>query len=468
MIIRPDGLMKRVVREGIVGWLLASVLLCPAIAAKPRLLVLTDIGGDPDDQQALVRLLVHANEFQIEGLVASASGTPGELKKAVTRPELIGEMVDAYGQVWSNLKIHADGFPTADALRKVIKSGNRHRGRSAIGDGHDTQGSAWIIDCVDRQERRPLHVAIWGGQTDLAQALWRVRHDRGEEGYQRFIAQLRVFDIDDQDRIQSWLCEEFPDIHYILAKAQRGADKREGAYRGMYLGGEESLTSLAWLDEHVRHGHGPLGALYPPRTWTAPNPHGALKEGDSPSWLYLFPNGLGFPEKPEWGSWGGRYERRKQWLYRDSPDTVGETTDARATVWRWREAFQNEFAARMDWCVADTFQKANHPPVAVLNDQPGNDFVGLAAQAGDPVELSMAGSSDPDGDAISVRWFIYREASRNGELAELSADTGQRTTVTTRCASDMAQIHVIAAVTDNGSPPLTRYRRAIITVPAGP
>ena len=76
---------------------------------RPRLLVLTDIGGDPDDQQAMVRLLVHSNEFGIEGLVASASGTPGELKERVTKPQLIREQIEAYAKVLPNLHKHADG-----------------------------------------------------------------------------------------------------------------------------------------------------------------------------------------------------------------------------------------------------------------------------------------------------------------------------------------------------------------------
>jgi len=62
---------------------------------RPRLVVLTDIGGDPDDQQSMIRLLVHANEFVIEGLIATASGTPGELKEAVTKPHLIREQIEA-------------------------------------------------------------------------------------------------------------------------------------------------------------------------------------------------------------------------------------------------------------------------------------------------------------------------------------------------------------------------------------
>ena len=53
---------------------------------KPRLIVLTDVGGDADDEQSMVRLLLYANEFEIEGLIASASGIAGELKQQVTRP----------------------------------------------------------------------------------------------------------------------------------------------------------------------------------------------------------------------------------------------------------------------------------------------------------------------------------------------------------------------------------------------
>ncbi len=71
--------------------------------------------------------------------------------------------------------------------------------------------------------------------------------------------------------------QQFPDQFYILSKAAEKHDMREGAYRGMYLGGDESLTSADWVDAHVRKEHGPLGALYPTKTWTAPNPNGCLK-----------------------------------------------------------------------------------------------------------------------------------------------------------------------------------------------
>ena len=76
----------------------------PAVAERPRLAILTDIGGDPDDQQSMVRLMLYANEFEIDALSASAPGTPGELKKAVTRPDLILEIIDGYEKVLPNLR----------------------------------------------------------------------------------------------------------------------------------------------------------------------------------------------------------------------------------------------------------------------------------------------------------------------------------------------------------------------------
>src|SRR5512132_3969086 len=87
---------------------------------KPRLIVLTDIGGDPDDQQAMVRLMAFTNEFDIEGLIASASGTPGELKRDVVQPQLIREIVEAYGKVRPALARHAAGYPEAEVLLGVI------------------------------------------------------------------------------------------------------------------------------------------------------------------------------------------------------------------------------------------------------------------------------------------------------------------------------------------------------------
>jgi hypothetical protein len=329
--------------------LLAGLVAESATAqSRPRLAILTDIGGDPDDTQSLIRLLVYANEFEIEALLASASGTPGELKQSVTRTDLILRLIDAYEKVLPNLKRHAEGWPTADELREVVASGNRFRGRDHIGQGHDTAGSQRLIKRIDAgTPQRPLNLAIWGGQTDLAQALWRVKRDRGDAGLAKFVRKFRVYDINDQDGIADWMREEFPGMHYILAKAPAGNDKRLGTYRGMYLTGDVSSTSRRWIDEHVR-SCGPLGQLYPTRTWTAPNPHACLKEGDTPSWFFFLPAGGNVPSDPTRPGWGGRFERQRDGWYRDLPADDG--FDPRTTVSRWRDAFQADFAKRMAWC----------------------------------------------------------------------------------------------------------------------
>src|SRR5262245_55822859 len=179
-------------RQAVVAGLALLVLLGTSgfAAEKPRLLVLTDIGGDPDDTQSLIRLLVHANEFDIEGLVASAAGVPGELKADVVKPELIREVVKAYGQVRPNLVRHHPGFPTEKALLDGVKSGNPRRGVESVGRGNDTEGSDWIIAVADRDDPRPLNVVIWGGSTELAQALWRVRQERTAEQLKTFLSRL--------------------------------------------------------------------------------------------------------------------------------------------------------------------------------------------------------------------------------------------------------------------------------------
>jgi len=94
-----------------------------------------------------------------------------------------------------------------------------------------------------RQAAKPVTLAmLWGGQTDLAQALWRVRADRGEAGYRDFVKRFRVYDIADQDRSAERMWAAFPGLTYLLAKAPAGRDSREGLFRGMYLGGDTALT----------------------------------------------------------------------------------------------------------------------------------------------------------------------------------------------------------------------------------
>jgi hypothetical protein len=188
-----------------------------------------------------------------------------------------------------------------------------------------------------------------------------------------------------------------------------------------------------------------------------------LKEGDTPSWLYFLPTGLSDPAHPDWGCWGGRFRPADGGLFRDTTDTVGTVTDARATVWRWRPAFQADFAARMTWCVKAA-REANHPPLAVLNGDKGIGVAELTARPGEVVQLSAAGSSDPDGDRLSFRWFVYPEAGSYAKDVPLSDATAETTVLTLPADASGKTVHVVLEVTDGGAPALTRYRRAVIRV----
>jgi hypothetical protein len=149
-----------------------------------------------------------------------------------------------------------------------------------------------------------------------------------------------------------------------------------------------------------------------------------------------------------------------------------------ATIWRWRQAFQNDFAARMDWTIAD-FAHANHNPMVVVNGKPGTSTLDREAHAGETITLDATGSNDPDaGQSLSYHWFLYPEAGLTGSPgadASLSGEDGPVATVTVKSACrpfwlpgipcpGAGVIHVILAVTDSGSPRLTSYRRVVIKV----
>lgn len=84
-------------------------------------------------------------------------------------------------------------------------------------------------------------------------------------------------------------------------------------------------------------------------------------------------------------------------------------TTNHATIWRWREGYQYDFAAHIDWSNTDSFKKANHRPVAAFDGNTTLDIVHIKAKPEETIKLSAAGSSDPDGDALKYRWIHYRD-----------------------------------------------------------
>jgi len=412
---------------------------------KARVVVMTDIGGDPDDMQSLVRYLLYACDFDTEAFTTGF----GHGHRKTTRPELIRERIEAYGKVVANLRKHRTDYPSAERLLSLVKDG--HNGHpDKVGPGMDSEASDWIISVLDKPDPRPVWFTIWGGPRELAQAIWKVSQTRTKEAAAAFKRKIRVHSIADQDGTAKWVKQHHPDVFWIFSYS----------FRGIWRGYDQDIVSPAWLRRHVLEGHGPLGPTYPPKAAGK----AGVKEGDTPSYFYVLPDGLSDPEHPEWGNWGGRFRRSGKGMeYIMASDSWGGRREPNAAIARWRSAYQNAFEARMDWCVAP-FAEANHAPKAVLNGDRTHKVVQLAADPGDTLKLSAAGSSDPDGGKLSFKWWLYREPSGYRGNVSIDGAGAEQATVAVPADASGRSLHVILEVIDAGKPPLTAYRRAVIQV----
>jgi hypothetical protein len=136
---------------------------------KQRVVVMTDIANEPDDLMSMVRFLVYANHFDVEGLIATTS----TWMKNKVRPDVIQMLVSAYGGVRPRLLQHEPGFPAAAALQAVIVPGQPGYGMAAVGPDKTSPGAELIVGAAGRADERPLWVLAWGGTNTLAQALLR-------------------------------------------------------------------------------------------------------------------------------------------------------------------------------------------------------------------------------------------------------------------------------------------------------
>ncbi|HYX09993.1 MAG TPA: DUF1593 domain-containing protein, partial [Bacteroidales bacterium] len=354
---------------------------------KNRVIILSDIEADPDDTQSFVRLLLYSNEIDIEGLIATTSCW----HKTMVNPESIRKIINSYARVQPNLTKHDADFPDAESLLMRVKQGLPEYGMNGVGKGKNSEGSDWIIKILEDNDPRPLWISVWGGANTLAQALYEIKHTKSAAEAKKLIAKLRVYTISDQDDSGIWIRNNFPDLFYIVSPGDDYGTATWSAINSYINGINNTEISNSWLAQNIQQGHGPLGAAYPDVSWGM--------EGDTPSWLNLILNGLSNPEHPDWGGWGGRYEHYKPdfttqkkgnsgvpfepetraiwtnasdtytpYVHSDygraiKLDTITFTGD-KVTLWRWRDDFQNDFAARVDWCTK-SYDEANHPPVIV-------------------------------------------------------------------------------------------------------
>ncbi len=448
---------------------------------KNRVIILSDIGADPDDSESMVRLLLYSNEIDIEGLIATTSCW----QKTTNHPEYIRNIIRAYGKVQPNLNMNEAGFPSAGSLLKIVKNGIAEYGMNGVGKGKDSPGSDWIIKILEEKDQRPLWICVWGGVNTLAQALYDIKRTKKDAEVKKLIAKLRVYTISDQDDSGIWIRRNFPNLFYIVSPGDDYGSATWSAINSYIKGIDNKTISNKWLAKNIQQDHGALGEVYPDVAYGM--------EGDTPSWLNLIPNGLSYPEHPNWGGWGGRYELYKpefdslkkgnsgvpiepetRAIWTDAvdkftpyifneygravrPDTVTFTGN-KVTIWRWRNDFQNDFAARMGWCT-ESYKEANHPPVVKLLVSEH-----ITVNSGEGFNLDAA-ATDPDGDNLSYLWFNYPEAGTYKEFIKInSAEDMHNAYVTAPLVKEKETVQFILRVTDKGRPQLSRYKRVFVTI----
>jgi hypothetical protein len=429
----------------------AAPAVAPAAGEEPRLrlIVETDAGGDPDDEQSLVRFLLYTNEWDVEGIIANRPAARAGENRNPERTGLgiVRAQLRAYAECFPRLIEHDARYPHPDLLRRRTVAGY-----DDVSDGVDL-----ILAAVDSDEPRPLWFLNWGtdrgsAESCLKRALDRVRRERGAEGYATFKSRLRLSSYDAFGEHTAALLPPFP----LWVDTFR---PEMGGKRWYHLFSAITATAGGFdVERDVRRGHGPLGALYPTNT-THPQ-----KEGDSMTFLYLVPTGMNDPEEPGWGSWAGRYGPRdgageRRYFWANQSDSWEGTSSRENTLRRWAVHLQNDFKARLDWCVAER-GGANHPPLAEVEGPPRR-----TVRSGETVSLDASSSRDPDGQPLHFEWVYYPEpGSYRGPALEIESRMEPRARFTAPRVDSPATVHVILSVTDSGSPALTRYRRIVVTV----
>lgn len=444
-----------------IGWAFLALLACfwpaPAQATERlRVLIETDAGGDPDDEQSLVRFLLYANEWDIVGIICTlAKARDGEnLNPERTGLGIVRRQLRAYGACYPNLVKHDRRYPTRDELWR----------RTVAGYDGDA-GVKLILAAADADDPRPIWLCNWGtghdgDESSMKRALDRVLRERGPAGYARFKSRFRLSSADKfgmhTRRDPPWT---------IWVDTFRPELQRQRWYHRF-----APLTARAGgfdLKRDLLTGHGPLGALYPTNTGLSPQ-----KEGDTMSFLYLVPTGMNDPQQPTWGSWAGRYglnekEAPRPYYWANQKDRWEGTTHRDNTLKRWAVALQNDFRTRLNWCVAPV-GRANHAPQPHCQEDGSGKILFAKAPAGKPCALSAAGSSDPDGDRLRYHWYVYPEAGTYAGTPVITGGASMRATLNVPADAAGKTIHVLLEATDDGSPPLTRYRRLVLTVTAPP
>ncbi|TYA74197.1 nucleoside hydrolase-like domain-containing protein [Seonamhaeicola marinus] len=473
---------------------------------RVRLIILADMGNEPDEVQQMVHMMLCSNEFYPEGLIAVTGKylrpESNEVYRRVTHPELFHNIIDAYEKVLDNLKKHDTGWHSAAYLHSIVCSGQTGYGIEDVGEGKQSKGSELIIKSLEKEDDTPIWVVVNAGSNTLAQALLDFENKHNTSALKQAISKLRVFENGAQDNAGAWICSRYPNIHWIRSNYQTyayggpgGKDGDLTVNLGPHFWGNYAYNVSGqneWLKEHAMNNHGPLGKVYPERRYHGFRDGGLgfMEGGGTIPWIGLVNHGLFDINHPSWGGWGGRFSIEKApdfwsrhldiykdeksnspfYTYREVSDVWYNEKDKKfyhgnyVPVWRWREAMYNNFKCRMDWCVKP-YNEANHQPIAAFGDDTSNSIIEMNVMPEDILDLDASNSSDPDKDSLKYKWWIYNEAGTYPGAVFIENPNDIKTKLHVPSGAAGKQLHVILEVKDTNSiGSLFDYRRIVLNV----
>ena len=310
-----------------------------------------------------------------------------------------------------------------------------------------TPGSNRIVEVLLDPAESPVWLQAWGGSNTIARALKTIQEEHPDR-VEEVTRKARIYLITEQDNtLKTYIRPEWPGIQVLRSG---GPSFGAIAYHWQKMQSEDiqSYFDREWMTKSILESHGPLCAMYEAK-------EGRFRsEGDTPAFLHVIDTGLRSAEHPSYGGWGGRFA-----LSHNVWKSVDKEGASPHSILRWAKDFQNDWAARADWCVTD-YDGANHPPRVTLSH--AHDLVG---RPGERLELDAGDSTDPDGDTLAFSWWLYAEASTlRGPVAIEGAGEPAATLVIPGDAAPGSSLHVVCTATDSGDPPLSRYARVTITV----
>lgn len=411
--------------------------------SKPRVIVMTD--GEIDDRSSMIRFLMYTNDVELLAIIETNSVYQRE---GHSKKDWYDKQLDAYEQVYPNLLVHDPDYPTPDEIRAKSLVGDedpnhiivdrnspaRRPGMKAEilpDDWPDTPGSDRIVEILLEEDTRPVYLQAWGGGNTAARAFYKLKTEHPDD-YDRAVTKAIMHNIWYQDGAGNYIEKYHPKVTLLL----------DHYFDGSWNYGSQSFTH-AFIDKEVKNNHGPLGALYP---------QSYVSEGDSPAFLWAIKNGLRNYEDPTYGGWGGRFYKVKglENVYADV--SVGSYA-------RWIEAANRDFQARMDWCVAEKLEDANHKPIIQIKGD-----LDRSVKEGETVVLDATGTNDPDRDNISFRWWQFVEAGTHDGMVWIDQPFDKKISIVAPEVEQRSTIHIILEVIDSGEPALFSFQRMIITV----